>query len=92
MSATKAEVDTSAITEFFAGPKPSPQAAPSGFEGVLTGKVFSPPRLLVYGLDGSGKSTFAAGAPNAIFIQTEKGLDQLGPARFPLAKNIETVM
>lgn len=90
---TKAEVDTSAITGFFTGEtKPPAPTQAMGFEGVTEGKVFSPPRLLVYGLDGSGKSTFAAGAIKPIFIQTEKGLDQLGPARFPLARSLDAVI
>lgn len=49
------------------------------------GKRNMPPRLLVYGTEGIGKSTFAAAAPNPIFIQTEDGLDQIDCASFPLA-------
>lgn len=32
-----------------------------------------PPRLLVYGVAGIGKTSFAAEFPNAVFIQTEEG-------------------
>jgi hypothetical protein len=32
-----------------------------------------PPRTLLYGVDGVGKSTFAAGAPAPIFVSTEDG-------------------
>lgn len=47
-----------------------------------------PPRLLVYGPHGVGKTTFACSAPASIVIQTEDGLGLLETAAFPLA--IET--
>lgn len=49
---------------------------------VTTGKVDTPIRLVVYGVDGWGKSTFAAGAPSPLFITTEKGTAHLDVARF----------
>ena len=49
------------------------------------GRKHSPPRLLIYGTEGIGKSTTAAGAPKPIFIPTEDGLDQIECASFPLA-------
>ena len=54
-------------------------------ERIHTGRRHSPPRLLIYGTEGIGKSTTAAQAPNPIFIQTEDGLDQIDCASFPLA-------
>ncbi|MCL2120125.1 MAG: ATP-binding protein [Planctomycetaceae bacterium] len=42
---------------------------------IHTGKKQQPPRLLIYGSEGVGKSTLAAKAPNPIFIPTEDGLD-----------------
>ncbi len=36
-----------------------------------------PPRILIYGGEGMGKSTFASGAPNPIFLSTESGLTGL---------------
>lgn len=54
-------------------------------EKIQTGRSNRPPRLLVYGVEGIGKSTFAAHAPNPIFIQTEDGLDELECSKFPLA-------
>lgn len=33
-----------------------------------------PPIIVVYGVHGVGKSTFAAQAPSPVFIQTEDGL------------------
>ena len=40
-------------------------------------------RIILYGPEGVGKSTFAAGAPGAIFIGTEGGTSQLDVTRFP---------
>lgn len=68
-------------------------AAPVGLLGsVIKGKVFAPPRVLVYGIDGIGKSTFATQAPKAIFIQTAKDLEQLGPARLPVCNSYAEVI
>lgn len=43
------------------------------------------PRVMLYGVEGIGKTTFAAGAPNPIFILTEDGLGSLQVDHFPLA-------
>ncbi len=52
---------------------------------VQRGRTPKPPRLLVYGTEGIGKSTFAAGAPKPVFVQTEDGLDEIDCDKFPLA-------
>jgi hypothetical protein len=54
---------------------------------IQRGRTPKPPRLVVYGTEGIGKSTFAAGAPNPVFIPTEDGLDAIDCAKFPLATN-----
>jgi hypothetical protein len=61
-------------------------------ESILTGKTARPRRLTLYGVPGIGKSTFASQAPAPIFIQTEQGLDDIGAARFPLAKSWSDVL
>lgn len=43
----------------------------------------APPRVVLYGVEGVGKSTFAAGAPSPIFLGAEDGTSQLDVARFP---------
>ena len=53
-------------------------------ESITRGKVQQPPRAMIYGPEGIGKSTFAASAPKPIFIQTEDGLSEIDTARFPL--------
>lgn len=49
------------------------------------------PRVMVYGVEGIGKSTFGASAPNPIFILTEDGLGSLTVDHFPLASSVDDV-
>jgi len=46
----------------------------------------------VYGPPGIGKTTFAAGAPNSVFIRTEDGLGNLEANSFDVAKSFADVM
>jgi hypothetical protein len=55
-------------------------------EAVQTGRLQRPKRVLLYGCEGIGKSTFAASAPRPIFIGAEDGTAQLDVARFPEPK------
>ena len=52
------------------------------------------PRILMLGVEKVGKSTFAAGAPNPIFlpIKGEEGIDALDVASFPTASNFADVI
>lgn len=50
------------------------------------------PRVMVYGVEGIGKSTFAAGAKNPVFILTEDGLGSLSVDHFPVAKTAADVL
>ncbi|MFM2011414.1 MAG: hypothetical protein RLZZ396_198, partial [Planctomycetota bacterium] len=59
---------------------------------VQRGKAHLPPRILVYGTEGVGKSSLAATTPKPIFIQTEDGLGEIDCDRFPLAKSLEDVV
>ena len=61
-------------------------------KSISKNESISAPRLVVYGVEGIGKSTFAAGAPNPIFILTEDGLGSLSVAHFPVAKTFANVM
>lgn len=58
---------------------------------IQSGKSSSPPRLLIYGTEGIGKSTIAANAPSPVFIQTEDGLGEIDCFKFPLATKLEEV-
>lgn len=44
---------------------------------IRSGRIESPYKLLVYGPEGVGKSTFAAAAERPIFLSVESGTDQL---------------
>jgi hypothetical protein len=44
-------------------------------QSIHKGKRQSPPRLLIYGVEGVGKSTLGANAPKPIFVPTEDGLN-----------------
>ena len=59
---------------------------------VRTGKEAQPPRIMIYGSEGVGKSTFASLAPNPVFIQTEDGLSEIDTSKFPLARTFEDVV
>ena len=61
-------------------------------ETIQTGRENKPPRIMVYGQEGVGKSTFGASAPGAIFIQTEDGLGEIDCRKFPLARNFGDVV
>jgi hypothetical protein len=50
------------------------------------------PRILLHGVAGVGKTTFAAGAPAPVFICTEDGLGTLQATHFPLARTFDAVM
>ena len=52
---------------------------------VSRGRTAAPRRVLVYGVHGVGKSSFASCAERPVFIQTEDGLGSIDAARFPLA-------
>lgn len=52
---------------------------------IKKGKSVAAPRIVLYGVHGIGKSTFAAAAPNPIFIRTEDGLGTIDTSSFPVA-------
>lgn len=59
---------------------------------IHSGRRHAPPRLMIYGTEGIGKSTTASHAPRSIFIATEDGLDQIDCDSFPLARRFDEVM
>lgn len=59
---------------------------------IRKGKSIHAPRIFIYSTHGIGKSTFAANAPDPIFICTEDGLGAIDTASFPLAKSSSDVM
>lgn len=67
-------------------PAPAPQRAPSrvSLAKVVTGRLEQPIRVLLYSVEGCGKSTFASNAPSPVFVGAEDGtahldVHRLGP-------------
>jgi hypothetical protein len=58
---------------------------------IKRGPDLKPPRIFIYGVEGLGKTTFAAAAPKPIFLQTEDGMGALDVARFPMVERIDDV-
>jgi hypothetical protein len=50
---------------------------------IRAGRLVLPRRILGYGVEGVGKSTFAAGAPRAVFLCPENGTGHLNIQRLP---------
>lgn len=75
-------------------PVTKPAATPPRMilSAVTRGRVEKPLRVLLFGTEGLGKSTFAAGAPDPIFITTEDGTAHLDVARFPEPKSWHHVL
>ena len=63
----------------------------TSLSSIVKGAAMAPPRVLLYGPAGVGKTTFGASAPSPIFIQTEDGADVVGADRFPLAQTYADV-
>jgi hypothetical protein len=51
-----------------------------------------PPRIVIYGDHGIGKTTFATSAPQPIVIRTEDGLAAIQVPTFPIAKSYGDVL
>lgn len=64
----------------------------SKLDSISTGVKRKPPRILLYGIEGIGKSTFASNFPAPIFVQTEDGLDNINCSSFPLSKSFDEVI
>jgi len=55
-------------------------------------KHATPPRMLIHGTEGAGKSTFLSECPESIFIQTEDGLNGIDGEAFPLSETFADVI
>jgi AAA domain len=61
------------------------------FANVRTGKIDVPLRVLLFGVEGVGKSSFAARAPKPIFIGADSGTENLDIARLPQPESWDDV-
>lgn len=59
---------------------------------VVTGRQREPWRVLLFGVEGIGKSSFGASMPKPIFVDPETGSGQLDVARFPPPQNFADVL
>jgi hypothetical protein len=61
---------------------------------ITKGAVIRPPRMILLGVPKIGKSTFAAGSDNPIFIpiKQEEGVDDLDVAKFPPANSYDELI
>src|SRR5512139_1305537 len=69
-----------ATTQQTQAPKPP---APSRLALVTRGKVERPWRILVYGVEGVGKSSLIANSPEPVFAGESDGTAQMDVARLP---------
>ena len=56
---------------------------------IIKGKIIKPPRVLVYGVGGIGKTSFFANFPAVVFSDIEGGADVVGADRFPEIKKLD---
>lgn len=66
-----------------AAPKPTPQPSRMTLAGIIKGKQQAAWRILLYGVEGIGKSTLAAATPAPIFLGAEDGTAHLDIERLP---------
>lgn len=59
---------------------------------ISTGVQVAPPIINLYGIEGIGKSTFGAQAPNPIFIRAEDGVSNIDAAKMPVVESYEHLM
>jgi len=59
---------------------------------IKKGRVQLPHFVLIYGVDGVGKSTLGASAPKPVFLGTEEGFGMLEVDRFPSPTNFQEVL
>ena len=61
-------------------------------ENIHKGKTNLPPRVVMYGQEGIGKSSWSAKAPKPIFIPTEDGLGEIDCDSFPQVTSYDDVL
>lgn len=71
--------------------QPAPMPNKMTLDRLVVGKKQQPVRVLLYGVEGIGKSTFGASAPRPIFIGAEDGTAHLDVARFPMPETWQDV-
>lgn len=80
-------------------PPSAPAEVPSGapvsrmsLANIQSGRVRKPPRTLLYGVEGVGKTTWAAGAPSPILLPVEDGSHHIDVARLPRPVSFDDIL
>ena len=76
-------ITTAAPSSTVAAPPNGKPASRMSLANVSRGILAEPLYVILYGVEGVGKSMWAAGAPAPIFLSTEGGTGHLDVARFP---------
>lgn len=63
---------------------PGPQKREGLFSRIGSARAPLPPRIVLYGVQGVGKSTWASHAPCPIFLPTEDGIEHIDVPAYPL--------
>ena len=61
-------------------------------QNMIRGPIHQPPRCVLYGVHGIGKSTLAANFPVPVFIQTEEGANEIDVDKLPTALSHDDVL
>jgi hypothetical protein len=73
-----------------------PQLAPAkrrmSLDNVVQGRIKSPFRIVLYGPEKVGKSTFAAGAPSPVWLGADVGTEHLDIKRLPVPQSWRDVL
>lgn len=72
--------------------QPAQRANRMTLGNAIRGRISLPVKILAYGTEGVGKSTFAADAPAPIFLCSEDGTAQLDITRFPEPRDWQDVV
>lgn len=64
----------------------------SPLASIRSGRHIAPPKILLYGVPGIGKTSFAAQAKGSVIVPTEDGVNNLDVNSFPVAKSFVEVM
>ena len=77
--------------------KPQQMSTPTApsrmtLQSLTKGRLQQPVRVVLYGVEGVGKSTFGSGAPAPIYLGAEDGTAQLDVTRFPKPESLEEAL
>ena len=59
---------------------------------ITTNNPLKPPRVVLYGTSGIGKTTFGASFPEPVFLCTEDGLGQMEVQHFPMVTTLDEML